>query len=334
MKTLTSYITLFLIALSLAAQEIPSAKVTAPPGYSQKWSEDALIAYQKMGERVSKVLRFHLPLPAKIILCQDHAALEAAVDHSLPDWTFGVALPHQFTLAINLKKVSLPSNTLNSVIRHETVHLYLGAWEQEHQRTLPLWFNEGVSEWFSGALHLTYQEDILNSIAFEKIIPFKNLEEKFPKEAGKAQQAYLQSLSMISYLVHRYGESVLYSILLQYQRSPDFEHALEQVLDTDLHGLQQDWYHFVSPGPWWIWIWRLENLISLFTIIALLVLIAYWIQRKRNQKLLKLWHEEELAQEALRQKAMESLELQSDQPQASPDSQAMGKIIQFPKRMD
>ncbi len=275
-----------------------SCVILIPKGYSQKLQEQVNFAYQQISNKVQKNLRIELHEYPIISLCENHKEMEKAAGSSIVDWAFGVALPQKYLIAINLQKVSSPENALSAVVRHETVHLYLGAWENIHQKNLPLWFNEGIAEYFSGALHLTYQEEILNSLAFQKVIPFESLNNKFPKDSQLAHQAYLQSLSMVRYIQSHYGNSALRNILQHYEHSKNFNEALEKALEIDLEKLQQNWYVAISPGNLWLWIWRITGIFSLFTIVAFLVLLAYWKQKRRNQKLLTTWQHQEKLQES------------------------------------
>lgn len=280
----------------------PAVTIIIPDSYSSELSDTALQAFQSVQQPIEKKLGITLLIPAKIYLCKNHTEVEQIVGEKLPLWMFGVAVPSRYLIAVNLQKMGPPENLLAPVIRHETVHLYLGNWERYHGQSLPLWFNEGLSEWFSGAMHFSYSEDMLDSIVFDRVIRFSALENHFPKNAVLASQAYMQSLSMIQYLTHQYGEECLKQILDHYKVSDTFDEALEATFNKNLEELQEDWKQFITPNPWFAWMWRLRHFVSLFTIAALLAIIAFYRQHRRNKALLLVMREQErLDQERLDQ---------------------------------
>ncbi|NUM33955.1 MAG: hypothetical protein HUU50_05395 [Candidatus Brocadiae bacterium] len=269
--------------------------LSVPSGYSEKGIKRLQEAYQKMAKRMVELSGFYLVQRPSIVLCLNHEEMLRLAQGDLPEWALGMAIPEKFLVAINLSKVDMISNNLYAVIRHEVCHLYLGAWEQAHQKMLPLWFNEGIAQWVSGALHWTYQEDILESIALRKTMPFSSLKSKFPKSPGRAKQAYLQSRSMVGYIVENYGTNGIKYLLSAYSTCPSFEDAVEKTLGIDFATLQSEWKSTITPVAWWFWIWQLRHLFSLFTAMAFLVLVAYILQKKKSKKIFAAWKEEEIA---------------------------------------
>jgi hypothetical protein len=257
-------------------------------------------AYQEIAPKLQQKLRITLQQPASVVICLSHEGLEDLAGSKLPPWALGLALPDKYTIGIDGSKVGIISNTLASVIRHETCHLYLGAWEKQHTRRLPLWFNEGVSEWFSEAIHFTYQEQIIESFLFDRVIPLSLLEHDFPEDTGEALQSYMQSLSVIEYINTTYGDKALLKILHSYTTAGSFSEALHKSLGVDQPALEQAWKKTITADSLLLWLWKFSTLFSLFFILALLVVIAFWRQRRRGRRVLAYWEQEELAAQRAR----------------------------------
>lgn len=299
MKPILLFLFIFFIFAQAQAQDT-RVTVDLPEGYAVQLSQEALQAFQSVQKPIESKLGITLLMPVKIALCRNHDEMEKTVGVALPHWTFGVAVPSRYILAVNVQKVAPPENSLAPVIRHETVHLYLGNWERYSGQSLPLWLNEGLSEWFSGAMHFTYREELLDTVVFDRVIPFASLETNFPKNAERAQQAYLQSLSMVQYLAQQYGEGVFKDIFDQYKRTESFNQALEASVSKNLEELQEDWRKFITPSPLFFWMWRFRYLFSIFTIAGILVLIAFYRQYRRKKALIHVWREQEQREQEIR----------------------------------
>jgi len=250
-------------------------------------------SYEQIANKMIAITQISFLPKTLVVLCRSHKQMEKIADQTLPEWVLAIAIPTKSTIAINHSKIHMPENSLTAVVRHEACHLYLGTWEQKYHRILPLWFNEGIAEWVSGALHMSYQEQLLDSIAFHQTIDFKKLRYQFPASSKQARQAYLQALNMIEYLVKEHGTTIVKKILSQYAHRQDFNQALLKSVGMNLQKLQQSWLKHISPSSIWLWIWKITRLFSIFTIMAILVIWAYLRQRKKARQLRAQWEQEE-----------------------------------------
>lgn len=282
---------------SVVAQSSGRPTIIAPADYPPHLTEMVVKAHEQITAELSKKLGFSLCEPVVIVLCEDHEDLERLTGHELPLWVLGIAIPKTHTIAVNSQKIDMVHNNLVAVIKHEMCHLYLGVWERTNRKRLPMWFNEGVCEWYSGGLHLTCAEDVVTSAAEGTLIPLDSLEDSFPEDAEMATLAYSQSLSVVRYIVDTYGEVALSKILSHYAESTTFATAVRKSLGISLPELEARWQQAITPAS--PWLWRIAKNVSLFSILALLVIVAYWRQRRRSRKILQKWEDEEGDEEEL-----------------------------------
>lgn len=100
------------------------------------------------------------------------------------------------------------------LIRHEYTHYYLDMFFKDKNvsvRSIPMWFNEGVAEYFAYASPTSY-------IALpEKIIPFKEItrEDQWVKAFNPEEDIYGQAYSSIFYLCATKGEGIIRDILMK-----------------------------------------------------------------------------------------------------------------------
>lgn len=294
----------FCMPVESLAQPRPNVTLYMPPGYTTRTANMVRAAYEEVSERLTSRLSISLPRQATIVICQSHDALEKWAGVSLPPWTVGLAVTPHYLIAIDDSRIGI-LHTLASVIRHETCHLYLGAWEQAHRKELPLWFNEGLSEYFSGHLHFTYAEDVMDSVAFAQFVSLNSLVDAFPKETDKAIRAYLQCRSIVDYIIRHYGANAPRRILDNYARTADFATALQQSLSVTVNELEQAWWKEVTPDRLWLWVWQLTSIFSLFSLLSFMVVIAFWRQRQCNKRLMAQWEQEEAEELLAEQEVIE-----------------------------
>ena len=274
------------------SRQARSLTIEVPPGYNSR----VITNLKKICSEVTGELETKLQLPPpqeiNIVVCPDTEALKELVGYQLPSWVLGIAIPSTNTIGINGAKLTLFANNLYAVLKHEVCHLYLAQWERQNKTYFPLWFNEGVCEWVSQRLHLDYREDLLASAVWQKTIPFRQLEHRFPIEAEKATQAYLQSRSLIEYLERTYTSKAIAEIIREFGQWGDLDTALQKVTGKDLETLEKAWLTSITPS--WSWFWKLTQIFSLFTLMALGVIWAFILQKRRDRKLIAQWEEEEL----------------------------------------
>ncbi len=265
--------------------------LTIPPDYPQEIIQTIQKAYTEISLRLKKDL--HLPNPNKveIIVCKDGKELSALAKNRIPTWTLGVALPYRNTIGINGERLSFFGNSLTPVLKHEVCHLYIAQWERENRYQIPQWLNEGICEWISDRLHLDYQDKIFEIAVWKTAIPFVQIEEGFPDEIERAARAYLQSRSMVEYLIEQYGSNFLVRLFQDLAQTKDFDQSIFNLTKENFYRIEARWLASITPGN--LWFWRIIRLFSLFSILAFLAIWAFLRQKRKSQKLMKKWEEEE-----------------------------------------
>lgn len=262
-----------------------------PADYSRQIIAELKKVHDDIAGKLKKILGFALTQPVSIVICSNRRELIQLSEQQLPSWLLGLAIPDKNTIGIDGSKLGAVYNNLRAVVKHEMCHLYLGAWERTHRKRLPLWFNEGICEWISGAFHGSYQQDLLINVVGDNLLPLARLESQFPDDPTQARLAYLQVRHIIEYIIGRYGPQVVPQILQNYAQSIYFSTAIRESLGIRLDTLEQEWRQSLTPeNPW---LWRIINMFSLFTLLAIGVLVAYWLQRQRAKKIMARWQQEE-----------------------------------------
>jgi hypothetical protein len=122
-------------------------------------------------------------------------------------------------------------------------------------------------------------------------IPISALEKSFPRDGRRAHVAYIESFSFFLFIIDRYGAEAIPEIIGTVASGASFREAFKRSTGTDLETAEKKWlkrfrirYKIVPI---------VTSSITLWMVITFLVLMAYAAKKRRSQKILTRWEEEE-----------------------------------------
>ncbi|MHC4597562.1 MAG: peptidase MA family metallohydrolase, partial [Planctomycetota bacterium] len=288
------------MASPVRAEEPPTAETTRgvvavrhPPG-AKREAEFVLSKMEGILSEVNGALR--VPPPPRITVdLLSSAAFENAVGKRKGEWAVAVAFPLKGAILVNLGRIG-PRNDLYTTLKHECVHLVLGAAGGRAGKNLPLWFHEGVAQWICGRLFSGTRDEFLVVAKTGKLPPLASLAEAFPEKVQWVHIAYAQSEAFVTHL-ERERPGTASSILTRVARGMTFDEAFRDALGITLEEAEARWHRELSEGPPFIAVWLTENpgalFFLLFTFGAFASVIAFLRLRKRRRELMRKWEDEE-----------------------------------------
>ncbi|MCL6582114.1 MAG: hypothetical protein K6U11_00605 [bacterium] len=219
----------------------------------------------------------------------------------------GLAYPHLSRILL-LSPRAAPAGAidLEKTFRHELTHIILGASSSSPLTPIPHWFNEGLSMLEAKEWGWHYQLLLSRICLTGRFISFGQLDQSFPTDPDQLQIAYAQSISMITFILDKYGEDALRTTAhLMLRRAEGLDSALRQALGVNLDELEARWKRHLRLVYTWVPI--LTSSGALWFIISLIFLFGYYRKRKVSQERLSYWEEEEI-EEWLR-KQLDDLDL-------------------------
>ncbi len=134
-------------------------------------------------------------------------------------------------------RVVLPANGnlhgFRRVIRHELVHVFtftkLLRVFLDHRtptdRFLPLWFTEGLAEFWSGSPDYQHEMMLRDALASGYFVPLENLE-----RIEGTYQMYKEGEAFFHFVREQYGEEKILQMIEESWRDRDFRHVMARVL--------------------------------------------------------------------------------------------------------
>lgn len=138
------------------------------------------------------------------------------------------------------------------VVHHELVHAYMfdmlyggpvrSLFVLQHAFHIPLWFAEGIAEYFSNEWDSEAEMMIRDAAVSGALPPFSGIHGGY--------FVYKAGWSAIAYLVARHGEDVVKEVLAELGETRDLRVAIRNVTDEEITAVAEDWRKDVRRATW------------------------------------------------------------------------------------
>ncbi len=145
-------------------------------------------------------------------------------------------------------RVVIPANgnlhRFHRVIRHELVHVFtfnkLMRVMRDHRkvadRFLPLWFTEGLAEYWSGTPDHNHEMIIRDALFSNYLVPLETM-----YRISGSFQMYKQGEAICRYIAETYGEERLLDLIDNFWKDRDFREVMEIVLRDSFENIADGW---------------------------------------------------------------------------------------------
>lgn len=139
-------------------------------------------------------------------------------------------------------------NFLNEVLPHEMAHLMV--WDYIAQgKSLPVWFEEGVAQLEESGKADVVQDAMRPVVTSGKFIPmdsFNLMTITGEKEEIKVSLFYAQSLSVVLFLIQKYGSDAFHRFCHELRDGKSFENALDRAYPSAIRSMADLQDHWVK----------------------------------------------------------------------------------------
>lgn len=220
---------------------------------------------------IESQLGLSLDAPLEIYVYPSGAELQNALPYGGFGWESGHASPKLGVALVAITPGPNQSLVAERLIPHEMLHILLYRRLGKGYDSLPLWLREGLAKMVELSPDADAERVVRQAIAKGTSIPFRDLCQTFPSEAGAAYLSYAQSLLFVRYLLETYGKSALNELLRTYADGIGCEQGVVKVYGKSLSTLEYEWRVTLGGGILWQGVFR--NLASY--LLLLLILLGY-----------------------------------------------------------
>ena len=199
-----------------------------------------------------------------------------------PEWSVGVAYPARRAIVLYAPRAAVWAGKridFLQVFTHELAHVYLA--DALGGAEAPRWLQEGYAKLRARELTLGMSTEMTWAYLLGKLIPLRDLIDRFPRSEGRARLAYAESLSFVAYLIHQYGENGFQSFLARLRAGLPGDQALARTTGKDLLQLEDDWLTFLALRYTVLRIFADSG--TLWAVAGLLIIVG-WLRVRRRQK--------------------------------------------------
>lgn len=243
-----------------------------------------LILQERYFPDFSSSVRLHV-----VLISNNHDWEQVLAKYKVPAWSGGIAAIGEKKMFIRVDNV--PGEELTITLIHEWVHHALA--EKFRTFKIPLWFEEGCAQYFSGRqLSLDNMIFLSRQVLLNRLIPLYRLQYRFPAEEKTARLAYIESL-----LAVRYMETLLEPNVLDkfFKENPvgfsTFSDYFRSICRYSQDAYESKYLLYLKKKYKFYVILQLENIILIFMVFLLFK--SYFVMRTRIRKRIELMEDEE-----------------------------------------
>ncbi len=284
------------VAVLLGA--VPAAAEERPTG-AVRWEAEAESAGRFVAERWPAVVadvqhRLGLAPPlegVEVVVVRGLERLRAQARAAVPAWAAAVTVSGT-RIVLRADVPDTARATLEETLRHEAVHLIWARAASSTGARLPRWFEEGLAEAVGGGVSVSAGARFEVAAGLGALLPFDQLEERFPEGPQQADLAYQQSRRWVEYLVGRAGWPAVRDVLGRVReagRRAEPAGALSSALrEATLHDLGEwhaDWQLTLRErqSRWWLWLVTDVGGVVL-ALLALLAALSFARLRRQRRR--------------------------------------------------
>ena len=230
--------------------------------------------------------RAGLQLPAEVRVTLVSA--DAPLARQTPAWIVGRAFGSRDVTVFPDRVTRYPYDSLESVMRHEVVHLALGA--RAGGRPLPRWFHEGVATTVEAGWGAADQLRLLVATLRDPTID--DLAGLFASDAQPhTELAYRLSAALAADLRERHGADVPGRIASHVADGNSFVRAFAmETGETPDAAAARAWRGY---RRWTTWVPAVASVSGVWTLTLALALLAFIVRWRRRARRHRLWDDEE-----------------------------------------
>ncbi len=198
----------------------------------------------------------------------------------------GFAILSRHEIHVMLDEVASNGRGIRPVLVHEFAHELLDQACGRNGRRIPRWFHEGLAQILAGDTYLGASEEmIVWRAAMGRLLPFYELEDRFPTERSALAAAYAQSYSFVSWIAREYGVDAVIDMARAVNEDTSLDLAMVHATGKPTAALHDAWREHLVHGSGAAWRAALAEFFSLSLVLLVPVLALAMIRRMKADRI-------------------------------------------------
>ena len=252
-------------------------------------SEKVALILEEAYQKGEEYFNSDLPDTIKVFVTKTANEFDRLVAGTLPDWSIACAIPDVNIIILKSPDEFHYRKELQEVLWHELAHIFL--WHFVKGRDTPTWTNEGFAVWFSEKWGWEERIRVARAVLTSSVIRLSEIDSLHFFRESKASLAYAESFLAVSYLESLYGTNALRDVLRDFATTGDFYASFEQVTGLDFNSFEKEFEQMARQK--YNWVAMLSDSLLLWTGLAMLFVLLYFIKRRRSKRIIERWERED-----------------------------------------
>lgn len=188
--------------------------------------------------RLAQETDLRLQAPIDIYLYEDPTDLRRSLPGA-PDWIGGVAFPEHNVVLVVADEAHAEYG--RRTVSHELGHLVVERLSFNCLTDLPVWLNEGLAMVAEGEEDPHARETLETAVAENRLLTLRQIESAFSAHAERASLSYVESYSVVRFLIDAYGTEKINALLSAFQEGVSTDEALQTTYGFDTDQLEAAW---------------------------------------------------------------------------------------------
>lgn len=203
------------------------------------------------------------------------------------DWSIGAFYPSRNLILLLSPKAQKGHPDLHEILAHELTHFVLHTITRKKGVHLPTWLHEGLALYEARQWNWHYRTVMAQASLSKAFLPLSSLSRGFPAQKRLADRAYAQSISLIAYIINKYGQGALRDIIRNLVEGNPTDTSFYNALGIDIEVFEKKWHAYLRRSYTWIPV--LTSSFFIWFIISLMVLGIYIHKKRLSEKRMAIW---------------------------------------------
>ncbi|RPI03915.1 MAG: hypothetical protein EHM72_00120 [Calditrichaeota bacterium] len=251
------------------------------------YARQAVTVLRSAVEELEFDLQYKLCEEVNIYISPSRKDFLSIVSDVLPPWTGAFAVPSRQVMYLKSPRWD-KNNSFEQVLVHELTHLVMHDFvSQVH---IPRWLDEGLAIYYAREKRWKTDTALSKAAATRSLVPLDQIEDILKYHRAKADLAYQQSYSAVSYLLDTYDTEAVREILEGLKDGLPLNDCFIQATGSSYAVFEVEWANVITKRHKWLWLSELEE--YLWIIILGLFVLAFFYRFLRNRQTIRRWEEE------------------------------------------
>jgi len=179
--------------------------------------------------------------PVHIVVYGSTRDFAGSLPANSAEWIGGQAHPELGLIVTGIQPEGGNAAEIRRIVPHEVSHLLLYEATANPYGGVPHWLDEGLAVYNQETADGSLDALLARAVSSGALLPARALNTNFPLDPTAARLSYAESVSLVRFLLARYGDAKLGELLRGFGAELSPDEALMRVFGFDTDGLDREW---------------------------------------------------------------------------------------------